>query len=208
MAPRQNGLPTRPLVALGVPVFMAAHVAAQPMALHPHSHLHPHPQAGAAFGGGGFLQRVRNAFQQISQFPQQLNQLAHQAGQCQQNLLQQALDTARLASQALHSGGPPMVLIPRPQVPMQHVHEPMVLTPRPSVQHAAQGFGTQAQSFNPASLGQQAGQLTLQAFQRVQDSLALVRQSLALVVDGQRMGAGAAPAGVSPGGGPGAARRE
>jgi hypothetical protein len=154
--------------------------------------LTPRPQIGGAFGGGGIMQRVRNAFQQVSQFPQQLHQLAHQANHYPSNVLQHALDTARMATQSLLSARPPMVLTPRPQVQMPHAQEPMVLIPRPPLQPAHE-FSAGIRSFDAASLSQQLGQLRQQALQSLQENLALMRQSLqVLAADSQRLGAGAA----------------
>lgn len=207
MAPRQGGLQAP---ALGVPVYpqaaMAMPYAAPPMMLY------PRPQVGGASGRGGFMQRLRNTFQEIRQFPQQLHQLAQQATQYRPNLFQNAMDTAHQTIHTLQSGalqtsfnppaqphpqvpalGIPAAWLQQPAAPMKHVDEPMVLTPRPQVQGAAQMFSAQAHSFDPALLSQQLGPAMHQTLQHVLDN---IRQLQALAADGPHMGVAAAPVGV------------
>ena len=123
IAPRQKGpqapamgVPAQPQApagqALGVPVYaqpyMAPYHAAPPMTLI------PRPQIGGAFGGGGILQMVRNAVQQIMQFPQQLHQLAQQASHYPPPRIQQALNAARPFGHGPHAGGMrPPAFVPR-----------------------------------------------------------------------------------------------
>lgn len=183
MAPRQRtsqaaarDVAAQPWVPMGqahgVPAYpqpcMASHVAVPPPVLPPGQ-----PTEGT-FGGGGIMQMVRSAFQQIMEFPQQLHQLAHQAGHYPSSLLQQALNTARMASQDLLSARPPGVLMPSPPL------------------HLAREFSAGAQSFDATSLGRQLVQLEQQVQQRLQDHLALMRQSLhVFAVDSQRLSVGA-----------------
>lgn len=193
MAPRQAG-PQAP--ALGVPVYL--------------------PQVAGESGRGGFMQRVRDAIQEIRQFPQQLHQLAQHATHCQPNLLQHALQTAHHTVQTLQSGAQPAAFNPHlhsqvpamgipaawlqpPPAPMKPVAEPMVLIPRPQVQGAAQMFNTQVHSFDPALLSQQLSPVMQQMLQKVLDN---IRQLQALAADNQHMGVTAALAGVSPGAAP------
>jgi hypothetical protein len=170
---------------------------------------YPPPQVG-----GGFMQRLRNTYQEIRQFPQQLHQLAQQATQYRPNLFQNAMDTAHQAIHTLQSGalqaafhppahphpypqvpvmGMPAAWLQQPVAPMKHMEEPMVLTPRPQVQGPAQMYSAQAQSFDPALLSQQLGAAMQQTLQHVLDN---IRQLQAFEATSPHMGAAAAPAGV------------
>ena len=214
-------------MALGVPMYpqpyMAAHYAAPPMKPLQQPHI------GGAFGGGGIRQMVRNAFQQIRQFPQQLHQLAHQFSHYPSQTMQHALNAARPFSHGPHAGMRPPVFVPPPPqmpamgipvgipmwvqppaVPAQRMEEPMLLIPRPQMQAAAQMFSAQVHSFDAVALNKQIAQLGAQILQSVLDSLHQFQAPAALA---QHAGGGAAaaaapPAAASPGDGAGKLKQD
>jgi len=150
----------------------------------------PQLQCGEAFGGGSTLQRVRNAFQQVNQFGQQLHQLAHQASRYPAHVLQQAVSAARPLGQGLHAGVQPPVSAP----------------PSPQIRSAAGLLSAQAQTFDPAALNKRITQLGTQVLQSVLDSL---HQSFPVPVAlAQHVGGGGAAAAASRGGGPGRLTQE
>jgi hypothetical protein len=195
MAPRQRMPQAWQPPALGGP----AHAHAQaPMA----AHFARGGSASRAFGGGGFLQAVRNVFQGIREMPQQLQQLAQQASRYSHNTMQQAMQTAQIA---IHGPQPmpympqPMPYMPQPMpympphapavalgvpvglmplqpAPWHHPAPPMAMHTALEVQHTAQQFMAQAHAFDAASLSQQIAQMNLQ-MQTVQNCVAQLQQT-------------------------------
>lgn len=114
MAPRQ-GMPQawQPPVPAYAQVPVAAHFAMAPRAP---DHQPPSGASHSRAFGVGFMQTVRDAYQQIRQFPQQLQQLAQHASMFRQSTLQDAMHAAQVAIHGLQT-------LPQP-MPYQPPHAP------------------------------------------------------------------------------------